>query len=309
MIFTTLFTNLIPLYVIIGIGFAAGRLFDLDRKSLADLSIFVLMPVTLFGFIGQIEVKWEYVLLPFVTYAMHLVLAITALFVGRKIWEDETPNLLSICAGMVNTGYFGLPVVALLFDTQWAGVYTFLLLGAVFFEASYGYFFAARGHFTAKESLKKLAKLPALYAIAAAIIFNLSGLSFNAQTITYWEHFKGAYIIIGMMIIGVALSRVKKLEFGGGRFFAIVQVWQWILWPLVALAIVSFDKSFTGWFDDQVHKLIIVYSILPPAANIAAFAAQLNLTPEKAATTVLVGTVIGLFYIPAALWFLGFAPL
>jgi predicted permease len=46
-------------------------------------------------------------------------------------------------------------------------------------------------------------------------------------------------------------------------------------------------------------------SIVPTAANVAAFASQLDLVPEKAATTVLIGTVIALFYIPAMLILMG----
>jgi len=44
--------------------------------------------------------------------------------------------------------------------------------------------------------------------------------------------------------------------------------------------------------------LMLILSIVPPAANIAAFAAQLNVQPEKAATTVLLCTIFALFYIP-----------
>ena len=47
--------------------------------------------------------------------------------------------------------------------------------------------------------------------------------------------------------------------------------------------------------------MLLIMSIVPPAANIAAFAATLDLNPEKAATTVLLGTIFALFYIPAVL--------
>ena len=52
-------------------------------------------------------------------------------------------------------------------------------------------------------------------------------------------------------------------------------------------------------------NIVILITIVPPAANSVAFAAQLNIRPEKAATTVLLGTVLALFYIPAVIWLVG----
>lgn len=305
MIFTTLFTNLLPLYAIIAIGFVAGRLFHLDRKALADLSLYVLMPVTVFGFIAQIDLKPEYALLPLISFGLQSIMGLSAFVLAKKIWSDSTPNLLAMCASMPNSGYFGLPLVVLLFDTHWAGVYTFFLLGGILYEATFGYYIAARGHFDARQSLQKLIRFPVLYALAAALALNLSGLAFNDQAVTYWGYFKGAYIVVGMMIIGTALAKMDRLEFGGGRFFGIVLAWKFALWPLTALTLVGFDRLVTGWLDQNLHSLILIFSILPPAANIAAFAAQLNLTPEKAATTVLFGTLFALLYIPAVFWIFG----
>ncbi len=84
------------------------------------------------------------------------------------------------------------------------------MMGYAAFEATVMYYIAARGRFTVKQSLVKLAKFPSLYAIALGVAFNLSGMQMSAGFLTYWGHVKGAYIVIGMMIIGCALSRVKN---------------------------------------------------------------------------------------------------
>lgn len=46
-------------------------------------------------------------------------------------------------------------------------------------------------------------------------------------------------------------------------------------------------------------------NIVPSAANVVAFSAQLNDQPEKAATPVLAGTIFTLFYIPVVVWSIG----
>ncbi len=121
---------------------------------------------------------------------------------------------------------------------------------------------------------------------------------------TYWAHFKGAYVITGMMIIGVALSKGEKLVFSAS-FMGLAYAAKFVVWPALVLALIVLDKGVTHLFPPEVHDLLFVLAILPPAANVVAFAAQLNLRPEKAATTVLIGTLLGLFYIPLVLMWAG----
>ena len=51
-------------------------------------------------------------------------------------------------------------------------------------------------------------------------------------------------------------------------------------------------------FEPEVHRLLYLLACVPFAANIAAYSAQMDLKPEKAATTILLGTIFALFYIP-----------
>ncbi len=301
-VFWSLFSNLLPLYILIGIGWFAGRHFGVQRETLANLSLFVLMPVMLFGFVSTLDLQPSYALLPLVMYGIQWVIAGGTLWLGRKIYDDSTPNLMAMCTAMGNFGYFGLPLVLLLFPPEWIGVYMFMLLGNILFEATVGYYIAARGNFTVRQSIRKLLRFPSLYAVTLGLLVNFSGLPLPDVFFTYLDYFKGAYVICGMMIIGVALSYVREFVFGP-RFLSIVFAGKFIAWPFLALTVVSFDRAVTNLFDPEVHKLFMVLSIVPPAANIAAFATQLNLTPEKAATTILAGTLFALIYIPGVLFF------
>jgi predicted permease len=58
-------------------------------------------------------------------------------------------------------------------------------------------------------------------------------------------------------------------------------------------------------FTIDIYHLIVLITIVPSAANVVAFSAQLNVQPEKAATTVLSGTIFALIYIPAVVWLIG----
>ena len=116
----------------------------------------------------------------------------------------------------------------------------------------------------------------------------------------YWEYFKGAYVVIGMMIIGCSLPKVSQLVISL-KFLSIVFAAQFLAWPLAVLALIYLDQSLLQWFEPEVHKMMVILSIVPPAANTTAYASKLDLDPEKAATTVLAGTLFALIYIPAVL--------
>ncbi len=303
-IFLTLVLNLIPLYILIAIGYVAGRWLHIDKNSLARLVIFIFMPITVFGFVVNMDLKLIYSFLPLLVFIVPSIIAFITLFLGRRIFGDTRANLLAMSASMGNTGFFGLPLVSLLFEDKWVALYIFMMIGGSVFEATVGYYLAARGNFTVRDSLIKLSKFPALYAIALAIIINISDVTLPESFYTYWGYFKGCYIVGGMMIIGIALSHMDKLVFGA-RFISITFIGKFAAWPLLVLVFIALDKTLLHWFEPMVHQLIIVMSIVPPAANVVAFATQMNLRPEKAATTILLGTVFALFYIPLILMWAG----
>lgn len=299
-IFFELLTNLIPLYILIALGWVAGRYFDVDRVSLGSLGIYIFMPVVAFYYLSELDFKPAYIALPVIVCALYSGLTILFFWIGQKLYPDKRANLLSMCCGASNIGYFGLPIIIMLFPPEWVGVYIFALTGGVVYEATLMYYIANRGNFSPKESFIRVLKFPTIYSVLLGLIVNFSGFELPAQLDPFWEYFQGSYIVIGMMIIGVSLSSMSRLKispkFIGVTFFA-----QFLIWPALVLMIIGLDKAVLHWFEPEVHKMLFIMSICPPAANITAFAATLDLNPEKAATTVLAGTVFALFFIPAVL--------
>lgn len=299
-LFVSLLTNIIPLYVIIALGWVAGRFYDVDRTSLASLAIYILVPVVSFYYVSGLDFKPAYIALPLMVYALFSAVTILFYRIGRAVYADKRANLLAMCASASNTGYLGLPIVILLFPPEWVGVYVFALSGGLLYEATVMYYIANRGNFSPKDSFIRVLKFPVLYAIIAGLIVNAAHIELPHQLDSFWTYFKGAYVVIGMMIVGCSLSKVSKLVIAP-KFLALSFAGQFILWPLLAFGLIALDQNVIHWFEPQVHKMLMIMAIVPPAANIAAFAAKLDLNPEKAATTVLLGTIFALFYIPAVL--------
>ena len=299
-LFLSLLANIAPLYVIIALGWIAGRFYEVEKESLAGLAIYILVPIVSFYYVAALEFKPAYTALPLIVFGLYTFMTFLFYALGRRLYPDKRANLLAMCSAASNTGYLGLPIVILLFPTEWVGVYVFALAGGLLYEATVMYYIANRGNFSPRDSVLRVLKFPVLYAILIGLVINFTGFDLPSQLDAFWGYFKGAYIVIGMMIIGVSLSKVTRLVIVP-KFLSVVFFAQFIVWPLMALGVIGLDKAVLHWFSPEIYKLLMIMAIMPPAANIAAFAAKLDLNPEKAATTILLSTIFALFYIPAAL--------
>ncbi len=307
-VFLALVLNLIPLYILIALGYGAAKLLNIDRYSIASLTLFIFMPIMVFGFVTNIDLKPSYAALPLLIFLVQSIIAFCVLIIGRRIFKDNRANLLAMCGSMGNAGFFGLPLVTLLFEDKWVALYIFMMIGGVIFEATIGYYLASRGNFAIRDSLIKLLKFPSLYAVLLALIINISDIELPQSFYTYWGYFKGCYIVFGMMIIGIALAHMDKFVFGT-RFITISFIAKFAAWPLLVLGFIYIDQNFFNWFEPVIYQLLVVMSIVPPAAGVVAFATQMNLRPEKAATTILLGTIFALLYIPIILMWAGIEPI
>ncbi|WP_289019891.1 AEC family transporter [Desulfobacter postgatei] len=303
--FISLFINLLPLYAIIAAGYFAGRVFKVDIRTMASLSIYFFLPVVIFGFVSNMAFKPLYIMLPAFIYIDSTITALSFYALGKRIYKkDSRANLMALCSAMGNTGYFGLPLVLLFFNKDTVGIYVFMMLGVSIFEATIGYYIAARGNFNVRDSLIKLLKFPSIYAIATALIVNAMDIELPDMFWTYWTHVKGCYVIIGMMIIGVVLGSMRTLVFDL-KLTALVFIGKFLAIPLLGGLFIWLDRAVLHMFTTDIYHLIVLITIVPSAANVVAFSAQLNVQPEKAATTVLAGTIFALFYIPTVVWLIG----
>lgn len=294
-----LIANIIPLYALIALGFIAGRWMDVNLPSMATVAIYILAPIVNFGAMAQMKFTPEYVALPVIFFLGSMVIGTFSYLMAQKLWKSNTANLIGMGSVTGNTMYFGLPVILALLGPEWVGVYALLNLGTFLNEVGLGYFFGARGNATIKGAIIKVLKLPVIHAVWLGLLYNLSGLDLPQSFIRYWDYSIGAWVIIGMMIIGVALAKQNKLEIDW-KLIASMFAPKFILWPAFGFGIILLDQAYFQAFEPEVHMMLAVMTAVPLAGNLVAYAATLNLHPERAAATVLLSTVFAILTVPAA---------
>ncbi len=300
MLVQTLIVQIIPLLMLIGVGFYAGRRLSVNLHSMAIMTIYIFAPFVNFGAMSRMHFEPQYISLPFISFAVSFTITIASYAAAGLFWKDQSRNLIGMASVSGNTGYFGMPIIIALLSEQWVGVYLMLNLGALFAETTLGYYLAARGNFTARDSMMKVLKLPVFYGIAAGLLVNLSGLQLPEVVYTYWTYAAGAWFLSGMMLIGVALSKLVTISFSPPKIAYLFCV-KFLVWPLAMAAIIVVDMHVFQMFNPVVYLMLAIYGTVPLAGNPVAYAAQLGLDAEGVATAVLFSTLFALVYMPLAL--------
>lgn len=293
----TLAPKLIPLYANIALGFLAGKLLNVQRESVASLVFYLIVPVVVFTGVSRAAFSPSLLVVPLIVFAVSSALAFIAFNVCRKIWDDKTPNLLSFAAGTANTGYFGIPVATILFPSETVAIYIVAMMGTILFEYTIGYYITARTAFTPKQSLLKVVKLPSIYAFMLGMAVSWSGEKLPAPIEEFGLNLKAAYSVLGMMIIGIGLSAMRKIEVDF-KYLTFALVVKYMCWPLLMLLMVFLDASTLQILSHDMKNALFLLSIMPLAANTVIFATLFDSSPEKAAFAVLISTLLAIFVIP-----------
>jgi len=302
-VFFTLLAKIIPLYILILLGFFAGKYFRVKKESVSSLVIYVVSPVIFFNTAATTPLNFSLFAFPMLCFFLCLFMALLFYKVGELMWKDNTKNILSYVCAMGNIGYFGLPVALAVLPKDVIGPYLLGVLGMNIFDVSGAYFIVAHGTHTITESLKRVFMLPTIYTFFVGIIVQLLHIPLGTVYTDTIINFKGAYVIIGMMLVGLGISSMKKFSLDYA-FLMVTYIGKFIVWPLLVLFIIFIDSHVVHIFSFGLHQALFLLAIVPVAANSVAYSTQFNLHPEKAAIAVVSSTLLALLYIPLmTMWF------
>jgi len=300
-IFSEFCLKILPLYLIIVLGFAAGKFVYIDRKSIASLLFYGVIPFVYFDFANKLDIEIKHLALPFIVMGISFTLSVSFLKLSQLIWKhDGRANVIAFSAGTANTGYFGLPVALLLFDDQTVGIFMLINVGLSLYDYTIGAYVIALGRFTYRDALVQVSKLPIIYAFVVGLATNELGLKLPCEFNIIANNMMGAYIVVGLMIVGLGLSSIRSFSLNM-KFLGMLLSARFIATPMLVMILILIDQKYLHQFELPTHLALMLYGFMPPAANTVVFASLYDCHPEETATAVLAGTIIAMFYIPLAI--------
>jgi len=280
-----IFISIIPLLILILIGYGAGKMYHLSTVQYGYMVAFILSPLVSFGAITQLQFKPEYLILPFLVAIMCSLMAIIGYKMAKLYLPNAIPNLAGMASSAGNTGFFGIPI------------YLLANLGTQITEVSLGYYIAARGNCTMQQSLMKLLKMPPLWAAIIAIILNISGFNMPDMMHIYWQKILDAWLVIGMMMIGIALSSCASLKPDILFCFHMMCI-RFLVWPALTIGVILLDWYFLQLLNQNIYFILAIFAIVPLPGNAVALSATLGLHPDKMAFAVVLSTLIAALITP-----------
>lgn len=291
--------NLLPVFILILVGFMFGRRFDLDRSTLTKINIYFYVPF--FILVNIYTTDFQIHMLK--ALAVVIMLMITNKLIGSVAgklcgYEKGKTNAFTNSLMFYNSGNFGLPLITLVFSSG-----HFLISGqtpyleyAITIQVivivvqnlttnTIGVFNANQASSGFKGALYKCLKMPALYFVLAAFLLKL--IPYDLTQLPIWSAFtyiKNGLVSIALFTLGVQLSHAK-LNFKNKSVYLSVFL-RLVGGPVIALLLVLLFG-----IEGIMAQVLIISSAVPTAVNTALISSEFNNHPDFASQIVMVSTV------------------
>jgi len=248
---------LLPLLILIFVGFLLQRKFAFNLKHFSTLITYCLMPVAVFANIYDITIQMDLLLKVFyyiVAYSLVMIL-IGNLFAKVLNLQKGESAALKNSISLMNSGNYGLPVSQLIFSQNPIGVAVqiFVLIFQNLLTYSYGMYNLLSTTKSLKDIVISFLKLPVFHALILGIIFQVAHIKLK---------------LLHRAIMGSLIGRL-------------------IIGPLIALSLI-----YLFHIDGVIAQSLFIASAFPTSRNTSTIAFEYDVEPELHAHIVLFSTLL-----------------
>ena len=279
--------NILPIFVTAGAGWLLGRFTKIDLRTVARIAFYVFTPALVFQLITHNYVPGtESARIVVLAIAVTAVVAILAWTVGKAAGLNRRMlAAVLLVAIFPNAGNYGLS--AIFFSHGEPG----LALASIYFVTmatityTVGVVIASMGQKSFFDSAKALLKIPVLYALAGAYLFNMFQWSLPSSLNSSIELLSKAAIPTMLILLGLQLQRaVWKHDL---LALGIANGMRLLVSPIVAVGL-GFAIGVTG-LSLQVS---VLEAAMPGAVMTIILATEFQVEPEFVTAAVATSTLL-----------------
>ncbi|MDK2868208.1 MAG: malate permease [Clostridiales bacterium] len=298
--FFILINNIVPIFLLIGLGFVLSKQFNFDMNTLSKMIFYLFSPAFIFVNLYETPLSINMLLITLFCTAYMAITYMIAAGVGKwRGYETSLTNAFKNALMFNNTGNIGLSLITLVFST---GPYLIggetpflneaqasLIVVMVFTNITintFGFYNAGRATMSIKDTMKKIFSMPAVYTIPLAIGLQLSPI--DATAWFGWPalvYLKNALVAMALLTLGVQLSKTK-IDFHNNSVYLAVFM-RLLGGPLLAMVLIAVF----GFKGVIAQTLLIAYSV-PTAVNTALIAVEFKSQEAYATQVVVTSTIV-----------------
>lgn len=297
--------QILPFFTVIGLGWLAGRTGFFSEAATAALTKFVFyfaLSAMLLKFSATLDLKdvvsWPYIWAYLIgTSAIYLIATAVALF--RRIGIEQAA-VEAQCAVIGNTGFLGVPMLALLFGEEAIGpVMLCLAVDLVVFSSLI--VILITGHRDGRVSPRVLGtvalglvKNPMIVSILAGFGWSATGLALPGPASEVLNLLGAAATPGALFAIGASLASKSAERLTVALWLSFAKL---VLHPaavaVMALAVFQVD-AFSA-------RVMIATAALPVAGNVFILAQHYGVAPMRVSAAILVSTALSVFTVAAVI--------
>lgn len=294
-----LLNNIVPVFILIILGYALGKSFNMDVFTLSKLTFYLLSPAFVFYNLYVTDLSLEMIKVLYFSAAYMASAELLGRIISKlRKFDASMTNAFKNAIMFNNSGNIGISLITLVFGSapflvngqapylnQALAAQVLVLMFMNITTNTIGFFNAGRVNMGVRKSLQRIIGMPVIYMIPLALLLN--SLRIDVTLTPLWPALvfvKDALVPVALITLGIQLS---KNEFNFKNMDVHIAVFtRLILGPLLALAGI-YAFGFTGVI---AQTLLISYSV-PTAVNIALIAVEYDNKPEFASQEVMMSTI------------------
>lgn len=280
---------LLPLLILIFVGFLLQRKFVFNLKHFSTLITYCLMPVAVFANIYDITIQMDLllkVLYYIVAYSLVIIL-IGNLFAKVLNLQKGESAALKNSISLMNSGNYGLPVSQLIFSQNPIGVAVqiFVLIFQNLLTYSYGMYNLLSTTKSLKDIFISFLKLPVFHALILGIIFQVGHIKLSQVFLIPIHQISDSFAPIALILLGAQLAHIKLKLLHRAIMGSLIG--RLIIGPLIALSLI-----YLFHIDGAIAQSLFIASAFPTSRNTSTIAFEYDVEPELHAQIVLFSTLL-----------------
>ncbi|WP_299199788.1 AEC family transporter [uncultured Amphritea sp.] len=295
-----LFDIVIPVFILMALGWLCRRTGLLEESSAAALNRFVYyiaVPALMFTSTAAVDIEsvlqWDFI----AVYLGGSVVAICVAFLGWRRMQLSSPldwTVVALNSAWANTVYMGVPIFYFIFGEQGtlpviiatlSSNLLFILVLALMSELQ-----NSEGGVLAKLKtllFQALLKNPVMMAPLLGMLVSISGITLPPMILTPMEMLAPSAAPVALFALGISLS---GLEVRGGSFEL---VWLTLV-KLVVHPLATFGLALLFALEPFWGASAVVLAALPTGAMVFVLAQQYNTRVTLTSATIMVTTLVSL---------------
>jgi malate permease and related proteins len=283
-------TDILPVFVVAGIGFILARFLHASVKTLAHIVFYALVPSLVFKLLVTSDVVGPQfgkmaVLSVLVAAGMGLIARLVA--VPLRLSRPELSAFMLVVI-FSNGGNYGLPVVLFAFGPEALSFGTVYFVVGSLMTYTVGVFLAASGRRDVRRAIAGVVRVPAIYGVTAAAVVVATGLRLPLVVMRPISLLSDAALPMMMLVLGMQLERATLPE--RPKVVLVAVGLSLMVAPIVALGL-AWVLGLTG----TARQAGVVLASMPVAVVTTILALEFDAAPVFVTSAVFLSTLLSPF--------------